>query len=233
MAVRSMPTIALAAAGSTDRVRRAGDVTQNQIIYGNVTGGKGFTGPVKERDPSAFFGPTSGGISDRFIAGSSGVPQPYQPSIDLSKTQSFYGSDRAVAPPLGTVRVGYTGTYIGTGAPESSLMQNPLSAPFAEEKQNLGATTILGTRTTVNGNDFGEQLFQTSLANDLPQTTFSGSALYGIQSLQTGQGDSTLGLGNLNGQQSEQIVSSFRMLRNGGCNPSCNNQIVRRSPKDP
>ena len=179
-----------------------GGVTPNNIVYGNVTGGKGFRGPVAERDASAFFGPTSGGISDRFVAGSSGVPAAYQPAFDLSKAQTFYGNDRFVAPPLGSVRVGYTGSYLGTNAgADSQFNLNPLMAPLSTQSQQLGTLTILGTKTTVSGHEFGEQLFQGSLDNQMQQTTYSGSALYGIQSLQGGQEDNGVGLGTggLNG----------------------------------
>src|SRR5579871_6453677 len=84
-------------------------VSPNQIIYGNVTGGKRFRGPVGETDPGAFYGPTAGRFSDRFIAASSSAPQPYQPQVDMSITQPFYGSSRAAPPPPGAVRLGYTG----------------------------------------------------------------------------------------------------------------------------
>ena len=49
-------------------------------------------------DPGAFAGPTSGRFSDRFIAGSSAAPQPYQPQIDLSVAQPFYGGSRGATP---------------------------------------------------------------------------------------------------------------------------------------
>jgi len=221
----------------------AGGVTQNQIIYGNVTGGKGFTGPLGERDPGAFFGPTSGGISDRFIASSSGAPQPYQPSIDLSKPQPFYGSDRFASAPLGSVRVGFTGAYLGTNAPaDSPLMQNPLMAPLSEQSQQLGQLTVLGTKTTVSGNEYGEQLFQASLENGAMQSTFSGSPLYGIQSMQGGLEDNTLGLSDSNGQvgpnsrfqfqnAEERRMQSELQQPNGP--PQPNNPLQPNTPQQP
>jgi len=49
-------------------------VTPNQIVYGNVTGGKQFRGPVGSRDPGAFTGPSPGRFMDRLVASPSGVP---------------------------------------------------------------------------------------------------------------------------------------------------------------
>ena len=56
-------------------------VTGNQIVTGNVTGGKEFRGPVGYVDEHEFRGPTaSGDVSDPFIRGSAGVPERTTPS---------------------------------------------------------------------------------------------------------------------------------------------------------
>src|SRR6185503_4347948 len=49
-------------------------VSGNQIVTGNVTGGRQFRDNVGYTDPGAFRGPTAGRISDRFVRDSAGVP---------------------------------------------------------------------------------------------------------------------------------------------------------------
>src|SRR5829696_3166327 len=46
---------------------RPGVVTGNDIVTGNVTGGKQFRGRLDYTDPGAFRGPTAGRGSDNFI----------------------------------------------------------------------------------------------------------------------------------------------------------------------
>src|SRR5689334_20781820 len=48
-------------------------VTPNDIVYGNVTGGREFRGRASS-DPRAFRGNVGGADMSRFIAGSSGAP---------------------------------------------------------------------------------------------------------------------------------------------------------------
>src|SRR5580658_5655730 len=58
-------------------------VTGNDIVWGNVTGGRGFQGRLNETDPLAFRGALPEGTVDQFIAGSSGVPSAYSPQFSL------------------------------------------------------------------------------------------------------------------------------------------------------
>ena len=95
-------------------------VTGDQIIYGNVTGGRAFSGALHEPDAKGFFGPTGGGISDRFVKSSAGAPLPYQPASSASDAQPFYGLSRGVAAPSGSERLGFTGGYLGTSSTPSS-----------------------------------------------------------------------------------------------------------------
>ena len=120
-------------------------VTPNQIVYGNVTGGKQFRGPVGSRDPGAFTGPSPGRMVDRFVAGSSGVPYAYQPQVDLSNPQPFYGASRNAPPPVGSVRLGYTGSYLGTNlVPTTDYSLNAQYAPSGEDylSQRLGVSQM-------------------------------------------------------------------------------------------
>src|SRR5947199_3356869 len=97
---------------------RTPTVTGNQIVNGNVTNGKEFHGSVPYTDARSFRGATSGGLSDRFVAGSSGAPT--RTTANLSNTYTalpFYGESRAVAPPAGFAPLSYSGGYTSAAAP--------------------------------------------------------------------------------------------------------------------
>lgn len=176
--------------GYNDRVGGGTIVSPNQIVYGNVTGGKQFTGPVGERDPGAFTGPIPGRGFDRFIAGSSAAPQPYQPAISLDTAQPYYGSSRAVAPPLGTVREGFSGGYVGVplNSDTLDLLSNQFSQGFLSvAAQPLGKSTVLGTRSLLaGGNEQGETIFQGPLEAASATTLYAGSPLYGVRPVPAG-----------------------------------------------
>lgn len=73
----------------------------NDIVYGNVTGGKAFRGSLGSTDPRAFRGPTATSVSDNFIRQSSGVSTSGVTSFNARETQPFFGDSRAVPPPPG------------------------------------------------------------------------------------------------------------------------------------
>lgn len=100
--------------GSNGDARRSGpNVTGNQIVNGNVTGGRAFRGAVPySGDARGFRGPTVGGASDRFIRDSAGVPERGQTQAQTFSPQPFYGESRAVAPPPGYQQLGSTGGYV-------------------------------------------------------------------------------------------------------------------------
>lgn len=84
----------------------------NDIIYGNVTGGKAFRGNLSTTDPRAFRGSTAGTTSDDFIRQSSGVSTGGTTSYNAARTQEFYGDSRAVAAPSGMVMIPGGGGYV-------------------------------------------------------------------------------------------------------------------------
>lgn len=89
-----------------------GGVSPNDIIYRNVTGGREFRGPLGERDPTAFTGRTPSNQLDTFIRQSTGVPTDYGAQPQYSwQPQVFYGESRMVAPPAGSLPVGFNGGY--------------------------------------------------------------------------------------------------------------------------
>jgi hypothetical protein len=169
--------------GFNNRLNQGG-VTPNQIIYGNVTGGQQFRGPVLERDPGAFMGPSPGRSIDRFVASSAGAPLPYQPSFDLSTPVPFYGVARAAPPPPGTIREGFTGTYIGSGTmPLGGMDMTQYKLAGDWQAQRLGIATVPGTHTTLLGTLPDELFLEIPEGSDNKQLEVSGSPLYGIQSL--------------------------------------------------
>jgi tetratricopeptide (TPR) repeat protein len=69
----------------------------NDLVTGNVTGGKHFRGNVPYRNANEFRGNTSGGTIDNFIR-SSASSDPNDPGSSY-RVQPFYGSSRTVTPP--------------------------------------------------------------------------------------------------------------------------------------
>lgn len=173
----------LGSGGYNQANRGQAGVSPNQIIYGDVTGGKQFRGPVAARDPYAFTGPSPGMIVDRFVAGSAGVPQPYQPSYSLAGAQPFYGQSRNVPPPAGTERLGFTGGYVGTSlAPQSELsMHNFVPDYDAYLAQQLGTSTPLINRNVLLRNEPGDLYLQGPLEGENRAILFTGSPLYGVR----------------------------------------------------
>ena len=83
----------------------------NNIVTGNVTGGREFRGFVPYTDPGAFRGPTSGVNTDRFVRQSAGVPIGVYNNNNAQNVTSFYGDSRGTAPPPG-----FSQQAIGQGA---------------------------------------------------------------------------------------------------------------------
>jgi tetratricopeptide (TPR) repeat protein len=103
-----------------DSSARAPDaVTGNDIVTGNVTGGRQFRGSVPYRDPTAFRGRSAGIELDNFVRQSSG------PDERLAEVSvPFYGAGRGVAPPPGYVTAGPgSGGYV----PEGMTVNRPVS----------------------------------------------------------------------------------------------------------
>ncbi len=87
-------------------------ITGNQIITGNVTGGREFRDDPGYRDQHEFRGETAGESSDQFIRGSAGIPSQQSGETRAWESRPFYGQSRAVAPPPGYVQLGRTGGFV-------------------------------------------------------------------------------------------------------------------------
>ena len=88
-------------------VRSPQNVVGNEIVTGNVTGGKHFRGRVDYTDPGAFRGQTAGIDMDNFLRQSSG---PTKDSRLAEQETRYYGDGRAAPPPPNFVQVGGVGT---------------------------------------------------------------------------------------------------------------------------
>jgi hypothetical protein len=86
----------------------------NNIVTDNVTGGRGFRGFVPYTSPDAFRGNTAGGLSDRFIAESSGTPYGNLPTNNAQVVQPFYGQSTFIAPQAGFTQQNSTGAIVPT-----------------------------------------------------------------------------------------------------------------------
>ena len=109
-------------------------VTSNDIVYGNVTGGKEFRGRLETTDPEAFRGNLTQHPSDTFVRGSAGG---YSANSGFNSNaqvvRPFYADSRNVPPPEGFVRtnVGSPG-YVPSNLPDQRIdsdlrLGNPLS----------------------------------------------------------------------------------------------------------
>jgi tetratricopeptide (TPR) repeat protein len=112
----------------------------NDIVYGNVTGGKAFRGNLSSTDPRAFRGSTATGVSDSFISQSSSVSTGGTASYNARQTQQFYGDSRGVAPPENFMQIPGSGSYIPpkptewrTTDPRISTLSSPVEVSFRPE----------------------------------------------------------------------------------------------------
>ncbi|HZK82698.1 MAG TPA: tetratricopeptide repeat protein [Humisphaera sp.] len=111
-------------------------VSQENIVNRNVTGLAGFTGPIHERDPRAFTGPTGGGVANAFIRRSNGIASSSGPQSNYGQSQPYYSDNRFTPPPSGSIPIGFNGGYIGTTNNDPSSLSNGLNTT------SLGATGL-------------------------------------------------------------------------------------------
>lgn len=144
-----------------------GTVTGNQIVTGNVTGGRHFRDTVGYSDPREFRDLTGGIESDRFVRESNAAPRRGQPTINLYEPTAFYGSALATTPPPNFApTVGASGGYIATTSPL------PL-----DSRVNFGHMGRFG----VDASTRGEVIFSGPDDPEAGPTVFSASPLYGVK----------------------------------------------------
>lgn len=104
----------------------------NEVLYRNVTGGRGFRGNVPYGDPRAFRGTSSSTGYDAFVRNTTGVTTSGNLTNFAQTVQTFYGTSRFVAPPTGYERAPGTGTYIASRA-TYDLPDIRLGAPAGQQ----------------------------------------------------------------------------------------------------
>lgn len=156
-------------AGGNQNKSIYGGVTANDIVYGNVTGGMGFRGPLGSTDPRAFRGPTGSGVSDSFVRSSGGSPLgvygPYQ--SNATTVRPYYGDSRWTAPPEGFVSQGVVGGYIP-------------SATVARQGQDLRIGDPLGINAVAPIRP-GQLMLPGPVDNSNSTTIITASPLYGVR----------------------------------------------------
>ncbi|HET6249386.1 MAG TPA: tetratricopeptide repeat protein [Tepidisphaeraceae bacterium] len=112
-------------------------VTANDVVDRNVTGGRSFAGPLGERDPRAFTGPAPG-LIDQFNR-QSNAPPTDNPG-NSAQPSTYYGDNRNVAPPSGSVSMGFNGGYIGTTINSPASLSNANN--YTPDDQGLQNRTL-------------------------------------------------------------------------------------------
>ena len=166
-----------------------GGVTPNDIVNRNVTGGKEFRGPVNERDPRAFTGPTAGNLNDVFVRQSNGAPSAAGPQQNYGMARPFYGESRFVNPPVGSIPEGFNGGYIGTTLSSPSSLSNGFNT---STMTGLQSRTVTRDTSTLNGaynpDGYTNQNSALEQGNGL-----EGLSLYGQRLLQPGNPNNAAG----------------------------------------
>lgn len=110
----------------------------NNIVYNNITGGRGFRGN-SSGDPRAFRGSTAGGGVDSFIAGSAGVTTGGRASFNTTNVQPYFGESRAVAPPAGFAQLPGSTGYI-----PARVTFNPVDIRLNVDRSNIPVLPGIG-----------------------------------------------------------------------------------------
>jgi hypothetical protein len=143
-------------------------VTQNDIVYGNVTAGREFRGAVQGGDPRQFRAPTGSIGVDRFTANSAGAPTPGAPNVPAYIPVPYYGDSRAVAPPLGYVREGFNPGYV-----PGTISNKPISGDARIMNQTMPGVENLPAP--------GQLVLPGPVDPSSQQSILSASPLYGIR----------------------------------------------------
>jgi hypothetical protein len=163
-------------------------VTPNNIVYGNVTRGQEFRGPVGSTDPRAFRGDTADTSSSSFIRDSSGAAVRGNANLNSTYTaQPFYGSERAVAPPAGVVPLGTAGGYVAPTAQQALVTIKPgqINNPYAyPDPFYTGEGGILNTPVKSR---FGSSVLPGQTLESQEQSLLLLSPLAGMREASLGQ----------------------------------------------
>lgn len=158
--------------GGQNQVGRTPNRVSNEdIVYGNVTAGREFRGGIGTFDAREFRGGTSGQALDAFVRNTAGAPTRAMPRADLTTPQTFYGDSRGVAPPAGAIQNGFSGGAI--------MPSDALRTP--------GANEITGGNIAAGPLDSTLLLPGSTDATNNRQTMFAGSPLAGVREVDRNQ----------------------------------------------
>lgn len=143
-------------------------VSSEDLVYGNVTGGKEFRGALQTTDSRAFRGTTAGGNIDRFVRNSASG---YAPS-NAQNIKTFYGESRGVNPGPGFVSTPGNVGYV--------LAPTPVRA---EGDLRLGQIMDAPVVAPVRP---GQLLLPGPVDSSNASTILTASPLYGIRAWNTG-----------------------------------------------
>lgn len=178
-----------------DSANRA-PVSGNDIVTGNVTGGKQFRGNVPYRNANEFRGNTSGGAIDDFIKQSSSA-DPNGPGSSY-RVQTFYGDARTVHPPA-NFQPGPIGVDAYVPPPPGGVINRTPADPRLGAIDINRATPILPTP--------GELLLPGPVDPALGQQYITASPLIGIR--QGGINDLGLYSGTVTNTQYNPVTGSI------------------------
>lgn len=165
----------------------------NQIVTGNVTGGKEFRGQIQYTDPNDFRGNIASQQVDRFIAGSVGTPQWNQPAQQPGVAQPFYGRALASPTPAGFTQNPGTGTYSYTPAAAPNAMDLRIDGRMlAPQATNMLIAGPVDAKT--NG-----------------QTVLSGSPLFGVRQLRVGEAPDMQFINNYSGFRQDTAIDRLQL----------------------
>lgn len=191
----------------------------NQIVTGNVTGGRSFRGDPGYSSAREFRGVTSGDASDRFIRDSSGAPVGYgaTPRNFSTNVMPFYGESRTVNPPPDFVSIPGGGGYV-----PSVSTRRFQSTRFDERLGVLTDADSVLPRP-------GQLVLPGPVDNASNQTFISASPLYGIRQFNVGDpGAAAMSSGGRRGLSDEQVIRMRQELA-----PTLNTPDLTSGPLDP
>jgi tetratricopeptide (TPR) repeat protein len=163
-------------AGATgiDNRANAQRVTGNQIVTGNVTGGRHFRDSVGYTDPREFRDTTFSDSSRAFIRDSTSIGEVRSPNAMSNQAQPFYDPAITVTPPAGYVQGGPgVQNYVPAPTPSANTLNN--AAGFPTTLQPLSPIPQPG------------ELVMPGPTDESGGSVLTASPLYGVRQWRTGE----------------------------------------------
>jgi len=150
-----------------NEARPANTINGNDIVTGNVTGGREFRGNVGYNAAGAFHGNTSMGNTDRFVRSSSSAYDQNAQAV-----RPFYGESHGAPPPEG---------FVSTPGSVSSSGQYMPAQPLSRGPGDLRLGQITDTQSNILPKP-GEFMLPGQVDAGNSQSLVTASPLYGVRS---------------------------------------------------